>query len=121
MQSFVPPAMIAASVQAALAEDVGSGDLTAQLIPEEAVGSATVVAREEMCLCGTGWFDAVFASLDSRVHVEWSFVDGDWVRANSVVCALAGPARALLTGERTALNFLQMLSGTATTTHRYAQ
>ncbi len=115
------PPDIAATVRQALAEDVGRGDLTAGLIPAGRVARAQVIAREDAVLCGTAWFDEVFRQLDTRVHVEWNARDGDVVHANQVLCALEGPARALLTGERTALNFLQTLSGTATVTRRYVE
>ena len=112
----VPQTTIDVSVRAALAEDVGAGDITARLIDEGATGRATLITREAMCLCGTAWFDAVFAQLDARVRVEWHAADGDWVDAGATLCSLTGPTRALLTGERCAMNFVQMLSGTATAT-----
>lgn len=108
------------TVALALAEDVGSGDLTAALIPEAALAEAAVISREHAVLCGTTWFDAVFHQLDSRIAVHWQASDGDRVEPNKPLCSLNGPARALLTGERTALNFLQLLSGTATLARRYA-
>ena len=113
------PPDIAATVRQALAEDVGAGDLTAGLIPENRVVRAQVIAREDAVLCGTAWFDEVFRQLDRRVRVEWNARDADAVRENQVLCTLEGPARAILTGERSALNFLQTLSGTATVTRRY--
>src|ERR1700674_3682512 len=117
MRNPVPQAVIDSSVRAALAEDVGDGDITPQLIDTDETGSATLLTREAMCLCGTAWFDAVFAQLNGHVHINWNFKDGDWVPANTILCTLSGSARALLTGERCAMNFVQMLSGTATTTH----
>jgi nicotinate-nucleotide pyrophosphorylase (carboxylating) len=108
------------TVALALAEDVGSGDLTAALIPEDARAEATVVSRERAVLCGAAWFDAVFQQLDPRIHSEWRATDGDRIEPDQLLCTLHGPARALLTGERTALNFLQALSGTATLARRYA-
>lgn len=121
--SFVPPSSeyIARTVRTALEEDVGGGDLTAQLIPADRVSQATVITREDATLCGQAWFDEVFRQIDSRVQVTWKASDGDRVRATQLLCELSGPSRALLTGERTALNFLQMLSGTATATSRYAE
>lgn len=110
---------IARTVTTALQEDVGSGDLTAQLIPADRVSNATVITREDATLCGQAWFDEVFRQVDSRVYVTWKAADGDRVRANQLLCELSGPSRALLTGERTALNFLQALSGTATRTSDY--
>jgi len=108
------------TVALALAEDVGGGDLTAALIPEDAQAEATVVSRERAVLCGAAWFDAVFQQLDPRIHIEWRAGDVDAVEPNQLLCTLHGPARALLTGERTALNFLQALSGTATLARLYA-
>lgn len=112
---------IARTVRTALEEDVGSGDLTAQLIPADRVSKATVITREDAALCGQAWFDEVFRQVDARVSVTWKAADGDRVRADQLLCELSGPSRALLTGERTALNFLQALSGTATETRRYAK
>jgi len=112
---------IARTVRAALEEDVGSGDLTAQLIPAERVSKATVITREDATLCGQAWFDEVFRQVDPQVSVTWQAADGQRIRANQLLCELSGPSRALLTGERTALNFLQALSGTATETSRYAE
>jgi nicotinate-nucleotide pyrophosphorylase (carboxylating) len=107
------------TVATALREDVGSGDLTAQLIPADRTARATVITREDAVLCGTAWFDEVFRQIDARVRVAWSARDADRVRADQQLCTLEGPARSLLTGERTALNFLQMLSATATVTRKY--
>ncbi|HRE53715.1 MAG TPA: carboxylating nicotinate-nucleotide diphosphorylase [Candidatus Competibacter sp.] len=108
------------TVATALAEDIGGGDLTAALIPETAEAEATVISREPAVLCGTAWFDAVFRQLDSRVAVGWRAADGDRVEPDQLLCLLRGPARSLLTGERTALNFLQALSGTATLARQFA-
>jgi len=110
---------IAAQVRQALAEDVGSGDLTAQLIHPNTQASATVITREPGVLCGSAWFDEVFRQLDAHVSVHWQVHDADVLAANQTLCTVAGPARSLLTGERTALNFLQLLSGTATQTRRH--
>jgi nicotinate-nucleotide pyrophosphorylase (carboxylating) len=112
---------VADDVRRALEEDVGSGDLTALLIPAEHRCSAQVVCREEAVLCGAGWFSEVFAQLDPQVRVSWEVADGDLLGAGKVVCGLQGPTRALLTGERSALNFLQTLSATATAAWHYAQ
>jgi len=114
-----PHALIADDVRRALAEDIGAGDLTAQLVPDEEA-HAELVTREEAVLCGTAWFDEVFHQLDTRVQITWLKHDGEHVTANAVLCRLDGPARALLSGERSALNFLQTLSGTATLAARYA-
>src|ERR1700691_2140228 len=107
------------AVAAALAEDVGSGDLTAGLIAPEARARAHVISREEAVICGRPWFDAVFRSLDPGCRVTWLTAEGELVEPGRSLCEISGPARALLTGERTALNFLQLLSATATATHRY--
>jgi nicotinate-nucleotide pyrophosphorylase (carboxylating) len=114
------PTYVSQTVTTALQEDVGSGDLTAQLIPADRAARASVITREDAVLCGTAWFDEVFRQIDSRARVTWSARDGDRVRADQQLCALEGAARSLLTGERTALNFLQMLSATATVTRKYA-
>jgi len=113
------PSYIAETVRTALREDVADGDLTAQLIPEEQQAHARVITREDATLCGAPWFDEVFRQLDSRVRVQWHTTDGSRIKANEVLCTIDGPARAILTGERTALNFLQALSGTATITRKY--
>ena len=103
----------------ALQEDVGSGDLTASLIDADTIMGATIIARESLILCGQRWVDEVFAQLDTSVVVDWYVGDGQSADSGDVICKLTGPARVLLTGERTALNFLQTLSATATTTARY--
>ena len=108
------------TVALALAEDIGSGDLTAALIPESTQAEATVISREHAVLCGAAWFDAVFQQLDPRIHVAWQAADGDRITPDQLLCTLRGPARPLLTGERTALNFLQLLSGVATLARRFA-
>jgi nicotinate-nucleotide pyrophosphorylase (carboxylating) len=113
------PAYVTEAVARALAEDIGGGDLTAQLIPAERMSRASVITREDAVLCGTSWFDEVFRQLEPRTRIMWTAKDGDRVQADQLLCTLDGPSRALLTGERTALNFLQSLSGTATVTRRY--
>jgi nicotinate-nucleotide pyrophosphorylase (carboxylating) len=114
------PDDIAAVVARALDEDVGSGDVTADLVPAGCTASAQVSSREDAVLCGRAWFDEVFAQLDPTVSVEWLAVDGERIAAGAELCRLDGPARPILTGERTALNFLQALSGTASVARRYA-
>ena len=114
-----PPSDLPAVVAAALAEDVGGGDLTAQLVPAQRFGRASVITREEAILAGRPYVDEVFRQVDPRVQVEWQANDGDSLVANQLLYRLSGPARALLTGERTALNLLQTLSGVATSTRRY--
>jgi nicotinate-nucleotide pyrophosphorylase (carboxylating) len=109
------------TVRAALDEDIGSGDITAALIPGDQMASATVICRETAVVCGQAWFNAVFAELDSRISISWRVHDGDKVQDNETLCTLSGPARPILTGERTALNFLQTLSATATRARHYAE
>jgi nicotinate-nucleotide pyrophosphorylase (carboxylating) len=113
-------AEIEANVRTALREDIGSGDITAQLIPAERLAHATVITREAAVICGTAWVDAVFRQLDPRVAVHWLVADGDQVEANQALFHLEGPARALLSGERSALNFLQTLSAVATRCRHFA-
>ncbi|MGB5337175.1 MAG: carboxylating nicotinate-nucleotide diphosphorylase [Woeseiaceae bacterium] len=108
-------------MSAALSEDIGSGDLTAALIDADAVVGATILAREPLVLAGQPWVDEVFAQLDQNVIVDWYVGDGEYAESDDVICKLVGPARALLSGERTALNFLQTLSSTATITARYVK
>jgi len=110
---------IARNVGAALAEDVGGGDLTALLTSAESIASATVVSRRDTIVCGQPWFEACYRRLDPRVIIDWHIAEGTKAGAGTTLCALNGPARALLTGERTALNFLQTLSAVATVTHHY--
>ncbi|MEG0859761.1 MAG: carboxylating nicotinate-nucleotide diphosphorylase [Pseudomonas sp.] len=107
-------AEIEANVRRALLEDIGSGDITAQLIPAERLAKATIITRDDCVIAGTAWVDAVFRQLDPRVAVHWQVKDGERAQANQPLFHLEGPARSLLTGERSALNFLQMLSGVAT-------
>jgi nicotinate-nucleotide pyrophosphorylase (carboxylating) len=112
-------------VSAALKEDLSgedaSHDITAQLILEQSQSRASIITREEAVVCGCGWVDQVFRQLGQQVDIEWLVKDGDKVAANTELCRLKGPSRILLTGERTALNFLQTLSATATTTYQYSQ
>lgn len=115
------PADLSRQVAVALAEDLGPGDVSANLIPAERSTRAHVLCREAAVVCGAPWFDEVFRQLDGRVSVRWHHADGTGVLPDTVLCELTGPARALLTGERTALNFLQLLSATATATQRFVQ
>jgi nicotinate-nucleotide pyrophosphorylase (carboxylating) len=103
-----------------LEEDIGSGDITAAIIPEAMTAEAEVITREDMVLCGQSWFDAVFKSLDANVNIDWLAAEGEAVGKNTLLCKLSGSARGLLTGERTALNLLQTLSATATVARLYA-
>jgi len=120
MWSLPAREIIAEQVRLALAEDLGDGDRTAALIPPDANSQVQVVCREDAVLCGTAWFDQVFGQLDAAVTIQWSAADGDRVAPGRVLCHLQGNTRALLSGERTALNYLQTLSGTATLARRYA-
>lgn len=116
-----PPAdAIRTDVARALAEDIGSGDATADLLPASATAHARVITREDAVLAGAPWFEACFHQIDPATVVQWHARDGDRVRAGDLLCALSGNARALVTGERSALNFLQTLSATATTTAQFA-
>lgn len=111
---------IKSNVTAALQEDIGSGDITAQLIPIDQKASATIITREDCVFCGEDWVNEIFTQLDQNVSVEWHVTDGQFVSANSTLFKLHGNARSLLTGERAALNFVQTLSGTATLSRHYA-
>ncbi len=114
-------AVVAANVRQALEEDVGGGDVTAALIGDATRARARVLCRESAVLCGRPWFDQVYTQLDERVSVAWRADDGELLSPDQCVCVVEGPARSLLTGERTALNFIQMLSGTATAARRCAE
>jgi nicotinate-nucleotide pyrophosphorylase (carboxylating) len=116
-----PPPDIHEQVARALAEDVGPGDVTAALVPADAVAHATLITREDMVLCGRAWFAETFRQLAPAIHVEWRAHDGHEFPANSVLCEVHGPARAILTGERCAMNFVQTLSGTATVTRQFVE
>lgn len=113
-------AVIQDNVTTALQEDVGDGDITAELVPESHQATARVITREAAVICGIAWVNEVFRQVDSRVQLNWQVTDGDQVAADTELLRLQGPARALLTGERAALNFLQTLSGTATVSAHYA-
>jgi nicotinate-nucleotide pyrophosphorylase (carboxylating) len=114
------PHDLPAQVDRALAEDIGTGDVTAALIPRERTGRAAVVTRESAVVCGIPYVNETFARVDPAVRVDWQVAEGDQVAANQLLFTVQGPARGLLTGERTALNFLQLLSATATAAHAYA-
>jgi len=109
------------NVEAALVEDIGGGDLTARLIPAENVASATVICREAAVLCGTAWFEACFRNLGAGIEIKWHARDGETIAAGLPLCEIHGNARAMLSAERPALNFLQTLSATATATRRYVE
>lgn len=117
-----PPAIeyIQSQVEAALVEDIGSGDITAALIPSSSIAQATVISREQAVISGSAWVNQVFDQVDPTVNIQWQVEDGQAVSANQVLFTLSGSARSLLTGERAALNFLQLMSGTATICRHYA-
>ena len=114
------PDDIQQTVSRALAEDIGSGDVTADLIPLYKQATAHVICREAAVVCGVAWFNEVFHQLDPDVEIDWQYLDGDKVKPGTLLCTLHGKARSILTGERTALNLLQTLSATATATRHYA-
>lgn len=109
-----------AEIATFLSEDIGSGDLTAQIIPESTLATANVITRQEMTVCGQAWFNAVFNTLNPEISINWLVAEGDECEENTLLCELKGSARDLLTGERTALNLLQTLSATASTAKQYA-
>jgi nicotinate-nucleotide pyrophosphorylase (carboxylating) len=115
------PGDLGNQVEAALAEDIGGGDVTAALVPAAQRVRGRVITREAAVLCGVAWVDETFRRLDAAVQLTWHAADGALLRAGEVIFEIAGPARAVLSGERTALNFLQLLSGTATTTRAYVE
>lgn len=112
---------ITRAVRIALEEDIGSGDITAMLIPEDQCNTAEVITREDCVVCGVAWFNETFEQLGGVDEIHWHVKDGDFVEANTKLVTIKGNARSLLTGERTALNFLQLLSGTATRSRQYAK
>lgn len=117
----VTQSTIEETVHIALREDVGDGDITAELIPGDAISLANVISRENCVFCGMDWFEEVFRQIDDEVFIEWHVQDGDSVAAGETICSLSGPSRSLLTGERTALNFIQTLSATSTLASSYAR
>ncbi|HAO25224.1 MULTISPECIES: carboxylating nicotinate-nucleotide diphosphorylase [unclassified Methylophaga] len=120
IHNFIPANFISSQVKLSLLEDLGQQDLTADLIPVGAIAKARLISRQTAVLCGQDWFNEVFNQLDPDIQIHWFFKDADLLRENAVICELSGNARALLSGERTAMNFLQTFSGTATQTKRYA-
>lgn len=115
------PKNITRAVEIALDEDIGAGDVTAQLIASTSQSTAQVICREDATFCGAAWFDEVFRQLDPQITVVWEVKDGDKAAAEQIVCTVSGPSRQLMSGERTALNFIQTLSGTASLASRYAK
>ncbi len=120
MAQLTLPPDIKKTVKAALKEDIGKGDVTASLIPPDARASATVITRETAVLCGREWFNETMLQLSDDITISWQAHDGDLINENQTLCTLHGPARAILSAERVALNFLQLLSGVATEARRYA-
>ena len=118
---FAPPdqRLIDADVERAFAEDIGHGDATASLLPADAQAFAALTCREDAIIAGIPWFDTCVHKLDPQARIHWRVSDGDRVSPGAIVCEMHGNARALVTAERSALNFLQMLSGTATITAAY--
>lgn len=112
---------VTSDVRNALLEDVGTGDVTASLLPSHLVVEAEIISREPMLVCGQPWVNEVFYQIDNKIEVEWLVTEGDWLSANASLCILHGTASSILTAERTALNFLQTLSATATQAYYYAQ
>lgn len=123
LEGQVPPdpEFITDQVRVALAEDLGDGDCTAALLPADQVAQVELITRQEAVICGRAWFDETFHQIDGRVTSDWLVADGERVGPGDRLCRMRGPTRALLTGERTAMNFLQTLSGTASRARRYAQ
>ena len=113
------PQAIARNVRDALAEDLGTGDWTAQLVPENRQAHAKLIVRQKAVLCGIAWFEAIVHQLDPQARIQWKFQEGEWMQANSTVCEIDANARALLSAERPAMNFLQTLSYTATITRQH--
>lgn len=117
----VPAALITSQVKLALEEDIGQQDLTADLIPASSQATATIISREPATLCGQAWLEEVFKQVYPTIDITWHFNDGDSLEPDSIICTLSGPARSLLTGERTAMNYIQTLSATATLSSLYAK
>lgn len=115
------PLQIEADITRALHEDIGDGDVTATLLSAHLQAEATIISREPMVVCGQPWVNEVFKQLDEQIKVEWLVAEGEWLPAPSTLCILYGSVKTILTGERTALNFLQTLSATATQTHHYVE
>ena len=117
----VPQSIIEENVFNALKEDIGEGDITAELIPPDNISLATVISREDCVFCGLDWFEETFRQIDEEVHIDWCVDDGDKISADQIICTLSGSSRSLVSGERTALNFVQTLSATATLSSAYAK
>lgn len=116
----VPQSIIEENVHNALKEDIGEADITAELIPAENISIATVITREPCVFCGMDWFDATYRQLDKNILIDWHVEDGDHIDSNQSICSISGPSRPILSGERTAINYIQTLSATATRSAEYA-
>jgi len=117
----VPQSIIEENVFNALKEDIGEGDITAELIPHDSISLATVISREDCVFCGIDWVEETYRQIDEQVLIDWSIEDGDEVEANQIICTLSGSSQSIVSGERAALNFAQTLSATATLSARYAK
>lgn len=117
----IPQSVIEENVHTALQEDIGDGDITAALIPAENISLATVITRESCVFCGMDWFEETYRQLDEEILIDWCIEDGDRIDANQIICTLSGPSRHIVSGERTAINFIQTLSATATCAANYAE
>jgi len=117
----VPQSVIEENVFNALKEDIGDGDITAELIPTENISLATVISREACVFCGLDWFEETYRQIDEDILIDWFVDDGDPLAADQTICTISGSSQNIVTGERTALNFVQLLSATATASHRYAR
>jgi len=117
----VPQSIIEENVFNALKEDIGEGDITAELIPHGNISLATVISREDCVFCGLGWFEETFQQIDSEILIDWCVDDGDEIKAEQIICTISGSSQNIVSGERTALNFIQTLSATATLSQRYAK
>jgi len=117
----VPQSIIEENVFNALKEDIGEGDITAELIPYNNISLATVISREDCIFCGLAWFEETFQQIDSEILIDWCINDGDEIKAEQIICTISGSSQNIVSGERTALNFIQTLSATATLSQRYAR
>ncbi|PCJ83849.1 MAG: nicotinate-nucleotide diphosphorylase (carboxylating) [Thiotrichaceae bacterium] len=117
----VPQSIIEENVFNALKEDIGEGDITAELIPRENISLATVISREDCIFCGLDWFEETLRQIDTEILIDWSVDDGDEIKADQIICTISGSSQNIVSAERTALNFIQTLSATATLSHRYAK
>jgi nicotinate-nucleotide pyrophosphorylase (carboxylating) len=117
----VPQSVIEENVFNALKEDIGEGDITAELIPHDNISLATVISREACVFCGLDWFEETYRQIDDEILIDWSVDDGDHIDAGQIICTLSGSSQHIVTGERTALNFVQTLSATASVSAQYAK